>query len=249
MDAPWSGAAPAGRLVHEVKQPGVVEAVAFSPDGKLLGTAGSDGTARLTPLDGGPPVVLRHPAAVEDIAFSPDGEFVATAGADDLARLWRVSDGTPVRTFRGHTDDVTGVSFSPDGRRLVTSSRDHDVRIWDVATGRTVRLLHGHAAFVSDAQFSPDGRWVVSAGPGKAGIWAVSADDLPFDRLYFLAGHTRHTRPLLAAAFAPQRLDGGNGWCGRDDPHVHVRAVRRLGPVAALAEQRLAALRHAAAGH
>jgi WD40 repeat protein len=237
---------PASKLVHEVKEPGVVEAVAFSPDGKLLATAGSDGTARLTPLDGGPPVVLRHPAAVEDIAFSPDGEFVATAGADDLTRLWRVRDGAPVRAFRGHTDDVTGVSFSPDGRRLVTSSRDHDVRIWDVATGRMVRLLHGHSAFVSDAGFSPDGRWVVSAGPGKAGIWAVSANDLPLDRLYFLSGHHRH---LAAAVFAP------SGWTvatAGADGTIRTYACALCGGSAqlrALAEQRLAALRHTAAGH
>jgi hypothetical protein len=45
----------------------------------------------------------------------------------------------------------------------------------------------------------PDGRRVVSAGPGKASIWALSATDLPFDRLFFFAGHSG---PIDAAAFA-----------------------------------------------
>ena len=189
--------------LNQVKQRGVVNALAFSPDGALLATAGGDGTGRITPLNGRPSVVLKHPAAVEDIAFSPNGELVATASADGLARLWRVKDGALLRLFRGHTDGVTSVAFSPDGRRLVTASLDHDVRVWDVASGRTARLLHGHAAFVSDATFSADGRWVVSAGPGKAGIWAVSATDLPSDRLFFLGGHLG---PINAAAFAP------SGW-------------------------------------
>jgi WD40 repeat protein len=64
-----------------------------------------------------------------------------------------------------------------------------------------VRLLHGHAALVSDAAFSADGRWVVSAGPTRAGVWAVTATDLALDRLVFLAGHTG---ALNAAGFAPK---------------------------------------------
>ena len=32
-------------------------------------------------------------------------------------------------------------------------------------------MLQGHFGPVQDAQFSPDGRWVVTAGPGRAGLW------------------------------------------------------------------------------
>jgi WD40 repeat protein len=191
---------PGGALVDQVKQSGVLNAVAFSPDGALLATAGKGKTAWITPLAGGAQIVLSHPDAVQDVAFSPDGDLVATACSDGLARLWRAKTGELVRTLSGHTDNVASVSFSSDGRLLVTASRDHDVRIWDVANGRLVRLLHGHAAFVSDAAFSADGRWVVSAGPGKAGLWAVTATDLALDRLVFLAGHVG---PIDAAAFAP----------------------------------------------
>jgi WD40 repeat protein len=147
--------------------------------------------------------VLAHPAAVTDVTFAPDGATVATACADGRARLWDARSGKLLRIFSGHTDDVTSVAFDPDGRLLVTASRDHDVRIWSVSSGATVRLLHGHAAQVSDAAFSSDGRWVVSAGPTKAGVWAVSATDLPANRLFFLVGHEG---ALTSAAFAP------DGW-------------------------------------
>jgi WD40 repeat protein len=230
---------PGDALLHEIRQRGVVEAVAFSPDGRSIATAGSDRTARITPLGGGRQIVLRHPAAVEDVAFSPDGTLVATASADKRARLWRARDGRLIRSFVGHSDDVTSVAFSPDGHLLLTASRDHDARIWDVATGRTLRVLHGHAAFVSDAEFSPDGRWVVTAGPGKAGVWAVSANDLPFDRLFFLAGNTG---PIDAAAFAP------SGWMlatAGSDGSVRTYTCTLCGTtpqLVGLAKQRLAGL-------
>ena len=54
---------------------------------------------------------------------------------------------------------------------------------------------------ISSIAISPDGRWVVTAGPGKAGVWSVSADDLESNRLYFLAGHGG---ALNGATFAPQ---------------------------------------------
>jgi WD40 repeat protein len=227
---------PAGKLAHELTEHGATSAVDLSPDGTLIATAGGR-TARISPLAGGRRVVLEHPDAVNDVAFSPDGKLVATA-AGKLARLWRVSDGTLVRTFAAHTDTVASVSFSPDGKLLVTASRDHDARIWDVATGQTVRILHGHTAFVSDAEFSADGRWVVTAGPGKAGVWAVSAT-LPFDRLFFLAGNTG---PIEAAAFAPR------GWMlasAGSDGSIRTFTCSLCGTtpeLEQLARQRLAAL-------
>src|SRR5262249_12104787 len=222
-----------------VQEKGVLNAVAFSPDGALLALAGRDKTAWITPLAGGSPTVLPHPGPVLDVAFSPDGRLLATACADGLARLWRVSTGELVRTLRGHTDDVTSVAFSPDGRLLVTASRDHDARIWAVARGRMVRLLHGHAAFVSDARFSADGRWVVTAGPVKAGVWAPAP---PTSGPFRLVSLPARWGPLDPAAWAPR------GWLlatAGSDGTVRTYTCALCGDtpqLEALARQRLAAL-------
>jgi WD40 repeat protein len=192
---------PNGATVGTISGPAPARSVAVSRDGNDVVVAGGDKTVRVYHVAGGAIVAsFVHPAAVNDAVFSPDGSLVATAGADDVARIWRVAGQTLVRTLAAHDDQVLGVAFSHDGKLLVTASRDHDLRIWSVASGATIRVLRGHAALVSGAAFSADDGWVVSAGPTKVGVWAVTGDDFRDDRLYFL-GSTKGQQ--TSVAFAP----------------------------------------------
>jgi WD40 repeat protein len=163
-----------------------VAAVAFSPDARLLATAGIPleptvpGAARVKIWTWRHGRMLRElPAPAEGLAFSGDGRSIATAPVTGPVLIWNVRSGRVEASLVGHAGAVNDLAYATDDSVVATASADGTVRLWNPATGRQEMVLRGHDDAVWDLDFSPDGSKLASSSPdGTVRVWAMKLDDL-----------------------------------------------------------------------
>jgi WD40 repeat protein len=159
-----------------------VSAVAFSPDGKLILTGGSNGVARLWDAVNGEKLrdFIGHTDVINfGAAFSPDGEHIVTGSWDGTVRVWNTQTGEEIDQFTGDTNPVNGVVYSSDGRYILTAGED-GVKLLDAKSGEEIREF-GDLLGVYRAIFSPDGKYVLTSASimdGTARLWDTSTGQL-----------------------------------------------------------------------
>lgn len=140
----------------------MVDAVAFSPDGKTLAMASREGSVPLWDVAGGNllETLKGHSSAVLSLAFSPDGRTLVSGGTDQTVRLWNVETRRELMQLDPGSVDlgqVQSLQFSPDGLHLLAA--ENDAALWsaakpvwsdaELAAGRLRELLNSNVDFQS----------------------------------------------------------------------------------------------------
>ncbi len=110
--------------------------LAYSPDGKMIATAGLQPEIRLFDVQTGQrrATFLGHRDELTALAFSPDAKILASGSRNGKVKLWDVFTARELLPLEGHTGPVWCLHFSPDGTQLVTAGKGADgpgeVNIW-----------------------------------------------------------------------------------------------------------------------
>ena len=151
-----------GSMIGSIYTYNYIFDITASPDGKKFATA-TEGKIEIWDASNYHLLkTLFQPEFVYAVKFSPDGKYLVTGGADHTARLWDIESGKAVKSFVGHTDDITSIVYSPDGSYIYTGSVDGMAHKWNAIVGSNPWVLRGHISRVSDVAFSPDGKTLIT---------------------------------------------------------------------------------------
>ncbi len=159
----------------------VVTSVAYSPDGKLLATAGMDRTVKLRdPLNGS--VLKDLPGITEpvrSIVFSPDCKSLLVVAGKGI-KLWDLATNRERAAMPPQSRMITCAAFSPDSSSIAVGGLGPNVSLWTPSDGK-IATLTGKGGWVYSLAFSPDGKSLASGGAFEGAaqliVWNIASGE------------------------------------------------------------------------
>jgi WD40 repeat protein len=195
--------------------PDHVSALAVTPDGKTLASAGWDGTTKLFSLPSGHilrplPVNTLSPSA---ICLSGDSGTVAVADDDGRVWFWQVPEKRFVRTLDAFTGKIFSVALNYDASLLACAGTDGSVRLWNTEDGSLLGALTGISGGTRSLVFTRDGRRLCTGGwDGILRCWSVPECSL-------IMACPGHSGVITCVACSP---DGTRFVCGGTDGRIRI---------------------------
>src|SRR5262249_35623667 len=153
---------------------GLVEFVAFLPDGKTV-------------------------ASMSKYTHRPERKGFYRGTPEMQVRLWDVVSGKQVRSVSDIGQQRAAISA--DGRHLATGQRSE--KVWDMTTGKELVPLHNDKSWVLARAFSPDGRKLVTASettPNRQ--WITTLFEVTTGEVVHRFDNFQ--KPVLALAVSPR---------------------------------------------
>jgi len=221
--APPGQAAPSVDCVVALGPVAPVSAVAFSPDGKTLATAGYQevllwdlANAKLLKRIG----AGQMSDSARAMAFSKDGRLLAVAegvpNGPGAVRLFDKDSGQVALSFQEPKEVVYALAFHPEGKLLAAGGGDAAVYVWNLDEKKLVATLKEQGDWVLGVSFSANGKFLAAASADKtAQVWEVGTWK-PLTKM-------QQTEAVCGSAFSPDGELVALAVGGPDDRAVRIR--------------------------
>jgi WD40 repeat protein len=139
-----------------------VYALAYTPDGKRLVSAGADRTVKVWNPATGERLYTMSEAldGLNALAVDPSGKFVAAGGLDKTIRIWELGEksATLRSTLIAHEDAILKLAYSRDGKVLISAAADRTLRAFAVSDLTGIEDYPTQSDWVMSLDSAPDGK-------------------------------------------------------------------------------------------
>jgi WD40 repeat protein len=168
------------RVADALGEPGSVESVEFSRDGKyVVSGAKFDNSVIMWRTSDGAELWRQYAAQeVERVGWSADGKYVAAGSEDYVVTVYEAATGEVFRILK-HERGIDGLTWSNHGTLLVSGEERQEmedgstegyIRIFDMPSGKEIRSIN-FGNTVNELFFSADDRYLLAVGHGAVKIY------------------------------------------------------------------------------
>ncbi len=193
-----------------------VDAIAISPDGRMVVSGSRDNTLKVWELDTGKEIctLKGHTHSIRAVAISPDGRLVVSGSFDKTLKVWDLKPTMPAKgveelqTMKGHYSEGSIVAFQPGEKLVASGSGDETLRFWDLTDGKLLGTWRAPVEPEHILGIGPDVQLVITS-TGKGGktlkVWNLGSGEA-----LLLKGHTKSVQTV---AISPDsRLAVSGSW-------------------------------------
>lgn len=186
-----------------------IQAIDFSPDGRLVAAAIDDYDIDGNLTDSS--IILWDVASghklhtfsaqgdVTSLAFGPDGQVLAVGAENANITLLNVASGRALSTHFSDSSGVHSLAFSPNGQMLAAGGDAGIARLWNTSRGLLVKAFPGaaNAGNNTSVAFSLDGR-LLAVGSTTLVVWNTGTGHAAY-----LFPDTKSIVDITSLAFSP----------------------------------------------
>ena len=163
-----------GAVIRTMPETDRVTDVSWSPDGRMLAAATTDGKGVVWDVQTGERrfTLEGHDRSMVRIRFNHSGRLLATSSWDDTIRLWDAFTGRRVLRLPGMSYQL---SFSEDDHTLAFTRHEDRLHVVELAPHPEFRVLtpSEKTSGPFEPAFSPDGRLLANAGKPGVQLWDI----------------------------------------------------------------------------
>lgn len=149
VDIPLVGAfvvtVPSRALQSIEAHEGEVNAIRWTPSGRVFATGGSDRKLKLWEIRSGrvemKGVLVGSNAGVMSVEFDTEENLVLAASNDFACRVWTCNDLRLRSTLTGHSGKALAAKFLNDSNRVISGSHDRTLKLWDLRSIACTRTI------------------------------------------------------------------------------------------------------------
>ena len=132
------------KVIHDDE----INAIKFSPNGKMFASGSYDKTIKLFEVSNNNFNLIHtlsgHKKGITDISFSPYAKILASCGTDKVIKIWNLVDYTCLNTYEGHISSVLKIDWIYRGTHLISGGGDGLIKLWNIKTSENILTLDAH---------------------------------------------------------------------------------------------------------